>query len=197
MPVRAEDLVFCGQSSCSRRSNRRSNRRRCLPDPPLIDYEGRAPPGSLGLSGSGRAASGRSLRCSPATAETAPPDRGQEPSTMGSKSNRHEWPQVHHWALAPFANSEVFRVTLTDGTPAHLRPDDGSALLLPELVARGVPTPRALAPARRVAAALRSARDAGVGCQVARPPRLPHTAPLRCVAGPPIGRGLSWRPHPP
>ena len=64
---------------------------------------------------------------------------------MGSMSNRHEWPQVHHWALAPFASAEVFRVTLTDGTPAHLRPNDGSALLLPELVARGVPTPSALA----------------------------------------------------
>jgi len=64
---------------------------------------------------------------------------------MGSMYNRDVWPQVHHWALAPFANAEVYQVTLTDGTTAYLRPDDGSALLLPELIARGVLTPSALA----------------------------------------------------
>jgi aminoglycoside phosphotransferase len=59
--------------------------------------------------------------------------------------NREVWSQVCDWALVPFASAEVYRVTLTDGTTAYLRPDDGSAWLLPDLAARGVLTPSALA----------------------------------------------------
>jgi hypothetical protein len=106
---------------------------------------------------------------------------------MDSLFNRDVWPQVHDWAVVPFASAEVYRVTLADATTAYLRPDDGSALLLPELVARGVLTPSALVKREGGGCCSPKCRHTGVRCQVACPPRLPHAAPRRCVAGPGVG----------
>ncbi|GAA1900503.1 hypothetical protein GCM10009814_32380 [Lapillicoccus jejuensis] len=55
------------------------------------------------------------------------------------------WPEVQEIEPAVLGRGGVHRVRLVDGAEAYLRPDDGTAALLPRLAARGLPVPTVIA----------------------------------------------------
>lgn len=57
---------------------------------------------------------------------------------------RQVWPEAAKWHPTGMAEA-VYRVQLTDGTNAYIRPDDGSAHLLARLTRTVIPAPKVLA----------------------------------------------------